>query len=50
MTVAEAVEQLLKMPQDVTLLYSDSQHGDQLVTKVEDTQTYTDGVRIVRIS
>lgn len=50
LTVAELRERLREMPQDVTVFFPDSQHGDQLVLKVEDTVTYTDGARIVRIS
>lgn len=50
MTVAELRAILLTLPQEVTVVYADSQHGDCKITHVLDTETYCDGVRVVRIS
>lgn len=49
MTVGELAAALQKMPQDVSVMFSDSQHGESKVRSVQDTESYS-GARIVLLS
>ena len=50
MTVAELLAELRLMPKDVTVMFTDGQNGDRIVQHVVDSETYSDGARIVRLS